>query len=324
MAEILFTKEKSSIAKGLCILIMLAHHLFAFPERMNYAFNESFLINLGKGCGIIVGLYVFISGYGLSTKQLTLFGGVKKVINLWESFIWIFIFFIPLGFLLRVYKFSGEEFFLNLFLINTSYNAEWWFMVFYIKLVLLAIILTNIKNDYIWNIVVIFLCLITILKNVLHLNFITSDIYNWLNVFLLSSTVYRYTLFERIDNCCKGYITNRYVRIFLYFYVAYLIGNYVSIVPYLRQLDFLQYFFWFISFSLINWSDSITKVLKYLGKHSLNIWLIHTFFCYYYFKVLFVNIKNPLIAYIVLLVVSLSSSIVIEKIKTSLNKLKNV
>lgn len=321
MTEKLFTKEKSLIAKGLCILIMIAHHLFAFPERMNYVFDQSFVVFIGKECGIIVGLYVFISGFGLSTKQLTLRLGWKKIINLWKSFVWIFAFFVPLGFILSIYDFNLKEFFFNLFFISTSYNAEWWFLVLYLKLILFAVVLTNIRNSCIWNTVVILLSLITLLRNELHLYFIPMDIYLWLIVFLLSSTVYKYSLFEIFDKCCGNYIINKYARIFLYILIAYLINHYIIHIPFLGRFVFLQYFFWFLSFSLIDWPDQISKMLKYLGKHSLNMWLIHTFFCYYYFKQLFVNIHNPLLAYVILVIVTLLSSIVIEKIKISFNNL---
>ena len=78
MIDQLFTKDKSQVAKGLCIRIMWAHHLFAFPDRIAYVFDDTLLIRIGKECGIIVGLYVFISAYGLSIKPLSYKGGGRE------------------------------------------------------------------------------------------------------------------------------------------------------------------------------------------------------------------------------------------------------
>ena len=109
----LFTKLKSKEAKGICILIMFIHHLFAFPDRLDNVFNTDYLVRLGQEFGIIVGLYVFISGYGLALKPLSLKDGTDRIVKLWLSFCFVFFIFIPIGFCLGVYKFELKEFFEN-------------------------------------------------------------------------------------------------------------------------------------------------------------------------------------------------------------------
>lgn len=39
----IFNKIKSQEAKGICILIMLFHHFFAFPERLDNVFDQNIL-----------------------------------------------------------------------------------------------------------------------------------------------------------------------------------------------------------------------------------------------------------------------------------------
>lgn len=54
--------------------------------------------------------------------------------------------------------------------------------------------------------------------------------------------------------------------------------------------------------------------LSHLGKHSMNMWLIHSFFCYYLFHDWIYSFKYPLLIFIVLIVVSYLSSIVVNYI----------
>ena len=66
-----FEKKDTKIIKGIAIILMLYHHLFAFPERINETYISlfsihqktiSFLIgDFGKLC---VAIFIFLGGYG--------------------------------------------------------------------------------------------------------------------------------------------------------------------------------------------------------------------------------------------------------------------
>ena len=59
----------------------------------------------------------------------------------------------------------------------------------------------------------------------------------------------------------------------------------------------------------------IHSSLAFIGKHSYNIFLFHTFIYYYYFPEYIYWSKNPLIIYATLLMTCLLISIGIEKMK---------
>lgn len=60
---------------------------------------------------------------------------------------------------------------------------------------------------------------------------------------------------------------------------------------------------------------NVNKVFLLFGKHSMNMWLIHSFFCYYYFqKEMLMISDNAIVAYVLLVVMSLLSSMVIDLI----------
>ena len=58
----------------------------------------------------------------------------------------------------------------------------------------------------------------------------------------------------------------------------------------------------------------VKTLLSHLGKHSMNMWLIHSFFCYYLFHDWIYGFRYPLLIFIVLIVVSYLSSVVVNYI----------
>lgn len=67
-------------------------------------------------------------------------------------------------------------------------------------------------------------------------------------------------------------------------------------------------------FTLIDKSKAFGNVLMKLGRHSTNIWLVHTFFCYYLFHDFIYSLQYPIVIIIVVLGLSLISSVILEKI----------
>ena len=63
---------------------------------------------------------------------------------------------------------------------------------------------------------------------------------------------------------------------------------------------------------LFNWNMS---GLAFVGKHSMNMYLIHTFIFGYFFHDFIYSFKYPILIFIVLLIVSLLLSIAIEFLK---------
>ena len=59
----------------------------------------------------------------------------------------------------------------------------------------------------------------------------------------------------------------------------------------------------------------INDILMYLGKHSMNIFLIHTFIRAHYLNTFTYSFKYPALIVLVLLVFSLILSIIIEAMK---------
>ena len=207
MKKYFLTKNDSVIIYGVAILLMIYHHLFAFPERLNYNYvnvleigniNIDYYIGVfGKLC---VALYAFISGYGLTISKLN--RGVRQslfqLINLYKKFWLVFIVFIPIGFCNSSLNFNFKELFLNFIAYKVSYNLEWWYMWEYVRMIVMfpAMVyfikyIDSIKlNKECIVKSLIYLCIILLLRR--------ADVY--LAVFLVGILCARYELLEKFNN----------------------------------------------------------------------------------------------------------------------------
>lgn len=107
------TKDDSKFIYGIAILLMIYHHLAAFPERFNfnfqYLFSSDIEIYLGIFAKICVALYAFISGYGLyasMTSHSSKYSVIQHLIKFYQKYWLVFILFIPLGILAGKFQFS--------------------------------------------------------------------------------------------------------------------------------------------------------------------------------------------------------------------------
>lgn len=84
--------------------------------------------------------------------------------------------------------------------------------------------------------------------------------------------------------------------------------------------------FWFVDDALmcglfvliitrIKLSVYVTNTLEFLGKHSFNIFLFHTFIYYYWFSDFIYASRNPVIIFFLLLVITVIVSVGIEYLK---------
>lgn len=134
----LFTKKETNYIKGIAIILMLMHHLFAFPDRIPHDANiinslpfiganvDSYLANFGKIC---VAIFLFISGYGFAFKNKINFNySIEKLKKLYFSFWLVFIIFIPIGFVFINNDWSDStplKLAKNILGITSNYNGEW-------------------------------------------------------------------------------------------------------------------------------------------------------------------------------------------------------
>ncbi|MBD2447636.1 acyltransferase [Nostoc sp. FACHB-152] len=329
-----FTKQRTTTAKGVAICLMFIHHLYAYNYRLLHGnsyipfiptFNSEFYIaSFGNIC---VSIFLFLSGYGVflgwsRSQHSPILYSLKKLKEFYLTYWIYFLIFVPIGLIFFQqetvwnsdqirYSKDPITFLMNFIGWSSSYNEEWWFIrVFIIILVFFCpvyLILAE-KNP----IFVVFISLF-----LLALNFKASPYKNLFNFAIWQPS------FALGIICAKlNFFSSRYIRyfdkagtIFVLFglLLCILIDNLWKLVVGIR-LDFLiaPFFIYFTvrTVKLLH----LDNLFTYLGKYSFPLWLIHSFFCYYYFQDLIYFPRWSPLVFLLLTTISIISILAIEQL----------
>lgn len=347
----------TSVMKGIAIIAMLCHHTFTCRPEFEASYPEflTALRILGKVC---VSMFLFCSGYGLAVqyergvdKISTIYQKlvystkfiVKRLLKFYTSYWFIFIIFVPLSIFVigrSLVDAYGEN--VNIFksfsydLLGLrglkSYNITWWFnkliIIFYVLFPILFFVSRKIK-------------FVGIIISFVLMRFAnTSGILNYYDLlfwqFPLVVGMY-YAIYKDILNnfsfSLSKYRIITYISVFVIF-IFCVVQRLYEVIPLghitgIRVDTFLTLSILLILLFYIRNIPWLYKPLSILGNHSMNIYLIHTFFNYYwefsrkllhdsYLRVGGVNV-------IALLLLCLVLSIIIEWLKEKLywNKLSS-
>lgn len=347
MMEQGLNKQKTKAVYGVAVLMMIYHHLFCLPNRLDYNYTPILYINginieqiLAWFCKICVAMYAFITGYGLikisnKYKKNNPIGRIvncykiiiKQAVKFFSKFWLVCLFFLPIGFTILGNKFEIEEFIYNIIGINNSYNQEWWYIFQYLKMLLIFPIIDfwleeifqkNNKKRKLIFITIQIICCIFIEKNQ-KISTFALVLYEFLGpytlVFLVGNIFAKLDIFLKIKKAIdKRHFSRKLFAIILLQIVIY--GRMKSTVS---ELD-MKYDYIFVPFFilaielLVNEKGKIGKTLISFGKRSTYIWLLHTFFCYYYFKEYILMAKYSILIYLVVTLLSYISALIIDKV----------
>ncbi len=328
------TKEHSLILYGIAILLMVAHHLFGFPERLHTGYISIGQMNgknietvfgiFGKLC---VGLYAFISGYGLywmfqrfkQNAYSTIWACfkdeykliLKKMLSFFKIYWLVFAIFIPMGFVFFNYLFNIREFVFNLLGLEASYNGEWWYVKQYLKMLLWFPLLHKyfdlLPAEQNWRRKTMYA-----LVGIIFLYKYRED---YLLVFAMGYLFARNDFFIKASKLFNTYrgpwlLATNCILLCLLFWVR---GIYGTMEFYIAADAFLVPCFIYVvlGFAKIN---VIRHVLCELGHKSVFMWLTHSFFCYYYFQELVMIPQYSLLIYLWLVLLSYGTAALLSKI----------
>ncbi len=326
----LISLDDSLLVKGLAICLMLMHHLF---DNTNYGDTVYCLAYNGKVC---VSLFIFLSAYGLAVpfeKEMSagfkirtiLTFYFKRYLKLYLNFWSVFIITVPIG----IYCFGrtltdayGEGnavsgLILDFFGLASyrSYNITWWFyqaiiflylafpFLYYairkVPFIITAIVLGglsffDIPLDNYWTDV-------TLYYRIFSVGIIIAIYRNVISQFL---NRLHYAAVALIAAGIIGYIVElRYYMDFIATVKADIVTSLSIIILAIIVLREIKY---------------LNQVLMFLGKHSMNIFMTHTFLYLYFFHDYIYCSDNFAVIFSVLLASSLSISILLEFVKTKL------
>lgn len=350
-----FTKEHTMQMKGIAIIILLFHHCFLNAQRwatvpyeklattkgwgyypISFApFSSHTIQYLASFSKICVAMFVFMTGYGMwvsyesQKKKTTMSNYIKKrMVTLMTGFLIIFVvtevLAIPTGRFIEVY---GHDFRSVVYMIIDAlglakllgtplFCLTWWYMSLAIVLIMIFPFVHSIMEKYQWVVVVASI----IVPRACGFGQ-STDLFRYLLAYTLGMYFAQHDLLARI----KEKFMEQNVEGKLLSLIVSLIG--LAVIIKCRQnawigwkyLDFWDCFaamyVIIISYIYILNGKWIVKGLGFLGKHSMNIFLIHSFYRDVFFHEFTYSFYYAWLDYIVLMAISLVTSIVLEWFK---------
>ena len=286
------SKQDTSFLKGVAICAMLCHHLYGCPIEGVEPYTGIFawIGNLGKIC---VAMFLFCSAYGLSAgyNDITTFKDKlrfvrNRLIKFYTNYWVILLLFIPIGVFVLGRTFDVAYAGLNMpkrmvyeiFGINggCSYIQTWWFNQLIIIMYLIFPLLYKIIK---------YIPLLTLVFAVLYLLF--GDEYTFgiveFNIWLLPFiTGIFWKLYEdklcSVSKICQSHkIIFALVTLSL-FVVVTVIRNVLLYPNSIRMDALLTIGISLCVVSIFRLSPRLMRGVAFLGGHSMNIYLIHSFF----------------------------------------------
>lgn len=350
-----FTKEHTMQMKGIAIIILLFHHCFLNAQRwatvpyeklattkgwgyypISFApFSSHTIQYLASFSKICVAMFVFMTGYGMwvsyesQKKKTTMSNYIKKrMVTLMTGFLIIFVvtevLAIPTGRFIEVY---GHDFRSVVYMIIDAlglakllgtplFCLTWWYMSLAIVLIMIFPFVHSIMEKYQWVVVVASI----IVPRACGFGQ-STDLFRYLLAYTLGMYFAQHDLLARI----KEKFMEQNVEGKLLSLIVSLIG--LAVIIKCRQnawigwkyLDFWDGFAAMyvivLSYIYILNGKWIVKGLGFLGKHSMNIFLIHSFYRDVFFHEFTYSFYYAWLDYIVLMAISLVTSIVLEWFK---------
>lgn len=299
------SKKDSMALKGMAVLMLVFHHCYrttAKFEKYHVIFrglSQEQVIAAAGWCKICVAIFAFVSGYGL------MYGYTKKSEEKKKDSVWIprwtikhilstmsgFWFTAIVFYLLYFFKngdfhkwgatFGEKCFHIGLDILGISklmgtknLNGSWWYMSAALVYILLLPLLAGMIEKYgaFLSIAVVF-----IIPRVIGMQFPGGTApYSFLMIFTIGAVCCRYDFFYRFRSLGHRKLAGILLGLMIVssFFLYHRIDMKVfwefhfAVVPFTVILFCTEYLY------KIRW---ISDGLGYLGKHSMNIWLIHTF-----------------------------------------------
>ena len=322
------SRNQTTIIKGVAILLMLFLHLFNSGNLTSQCHpllfvGETPLVTLlTRACNPIP-FFIILSGYGLShafqQERLSLRRQAVKLLRLYAYYWLVLAVFVPIGTLINPAKYPGtmQNVALNLTAWTPTYNRECWFLFPYAVLCLTSPLLLRLfeRIGIAWSLGLTFF--VTMSGNYVMSRYIAPNLlYDTPLAHLLNYLGFIFSFaigaaFHRLSQqhplrikAIEG--RNLCVALLL----ALLIG--------LRCLFATGAFhaFYAAAFILLFLHFDLPKAhcrfFQTMGKHSMGMWMTHTFFCYYLFSPFIYGFRYPLVIYAVLIIVSYACSVVLD------------
>lgn len=335
-----FTKQDTNIAKGLFVIMMVVHHLFFdYDTFAGYdvtfsPFTSHQAIVIAQYFRVCVGGFAFLTFYGLTIKfmkqskinQMENMVPIilKRYITLVTSFFFVYLIAIVIALLLKkdltsLYYRDDRSWFgyavidalgMAHFFQTPTLNATWWYMSFAVIILFFFpfFYLLFKKLGIVMVVAMIFI----------PATFLVDQTYFGMCTFSMAMGIWcaQKNLFVKLREMGEGKWYWKVLKAVLcaaVFLITYQLLFYVACSTLYYGISAVLWTY--VCFEFIAPVKGLRSIFAFLGKHSLNIFLVHTFLYYYYAKEFIYSFRYGPLVVIVLLAASLIISILIELLK---------
>lgn len=339
-----FDKYQSTALKGIAILMMLMHHnfrkidLFENYDVSFFPFSGDFIVSVSLFFKICVSLFVFISGYGLylsyndktvCTNNWAAGRWAKLMSGYWAIFIIALIvshfldhrpesIYFQKGSTIGIFNLLLDFFGLPNLFESPTLNSTWWYMSIAVFFIFTLPVFVKSEKSF-GPFALLFLSVG--IPRIFQIKYTDNSYVTFCYTFILGIIFAKYNLVDRWVNYRHGphILLSKTIR-----FVAELLLIIAGFHIYLRlpSKNFWEVKFGIIPVIIILFCCEfiltipiIKSIFYYLGAHSMNIFLIHTFIRGIYLADFTYSFHHFALITLILLMISLLLSIILEFIK---------
>lgn len=329
-----FTVDITNSCKGIAICLMIIHHLFFNVTNMGV---EIYHIVIAQKIGILskvcVAIFLILSGYGLEKKygkECKIYEFYKKrFLKLYINYWFVVTISIVIGLIFfsnecmqllgdkpiirALYNYTGIQFLTG----YQGYNGAWWYITLTVILyILFPLIRIGIEK---YNGIFLIFSSLTLFPNLFNYNILNIKwIVFWFFPFILGVFLAYNNTFEKlaIINEEKGF---KYINALL------ILLMFIIIIPKRLRLGMsyegyaLDSIFGFLiiifNYFYLSKIKEVNRLFIFLGRYSMDMFLIHGFITTIYTANFIYSIKDPIIMFIITLLLSLIIAIFMGKVK---------
>lgn len=342
----MFTKNDTWLMKGFAIIFLYCYHCFSDVSRLSgvnvdfFPFQKEMGIYICESLNMCVGMFAFLSIYGMTLvikksnheMKMTTKEKVNFVLGRYIGLIGGF--FIPFVFCQIVSVFFDynpygqgvvnqignriiDMFGFSMFFKTTMLTTTWWYVSLAVLFIIVFPLILDLYKKYsIVIIPMIGLILLLFIKDIDNMN-------RWLFVLPLGICFADLEIFEKVYMWMRKSKKTKWVKR-LILYVLFLVLVYIR--PHTWGLQHLTLlinsiipvFMICILYDIFHDKEHMKQVFVFLGKHSGDMFYVHTFIRGIWLNKLTYSFKSAILILLFLLIVTLAISIVLDFIRMKL------
>ena len=346
-----FSKYDSMLVKGVAIVLLMFHHSISMSEIERHTFNffpfksYHWPLMVCDSFKLCVGMFVFITAYGfyksfsqikLDNRSVFNWTGerlLKVLSGFWFVYILVFIITYAIDqrplicYVTSQTKIEGSWVWAVLDFLGISHIVgtpslvcTWWYMSAVVIMTIFFPLICRLGERFSFFVVGVAFILF---PRIMGMGFPGSkNIFSFFLAYILGMAFAKYDVFSRLNKFSlikKNKIISDIILFFVYMLAFFLI---VVITDKLGRGKIWEFNYCISPVIVILFANRylkripiINKALMFIGSHSLNIFLVHTFIRYVYLNDLLYSVENAILIPVILLIVSTAISVVIEFLK---------